>query len=440
LQTTQVAEHLLQKLSRLIQAGELPAGITDRIQNEMRWSSLSLQDRHQYLVGLQQFTDQDFRHLVEYVTEASREGTLEQVSAAAQHYLVCLEATEAESRTMAMARVPELIRILTGMHSLEFVRQVGDRLRQQLSTTDSQLHGAVAGCLAAAAQSLAMFEDFESALKIGSELERSLASNPTNHAECCHQALYNLLNATTIQRLLEMSFQKRIDVKFSRMIASLLRMVEVQAAEIVFRMLEEERSASGRVRLLHIARQLGDGAYRAAFKRLEDERWYVVRNACNVLGALDDPELPSHLGRTLRHSDARVQEAAVAAILRSNVAGRGAILVNALPSLPPHLQETVLDELLLLKDSTAIGPLEAFLLNGASTARVGILEKGLRALTALPDEEALQVLGNIALHSEIPQAVRRNAVLALKRSTHPAAQQSLNRFRTMAPADPLAKE
>ncbi len=441
LQTTEVAERLLQKLSRLVEAGELPARITDRIGLEMRWSSYTLAQRHAHLMGLKWFNEQDFRHLVEYVKNSGKEGYLDKATQAAQHFLDSLDTAGAEARSMGLARLQDLIQILTGLHRLDFVRAVVERFIQELSAGASEnpaQHQQVADCLAAAAQSLAMFEELETALKIGSELERSVASDPQHHQTCCGHALQKLLSPASIERLIELSLQRRADLQTARNAAALLRLVSVQGAEVVFRMLEEERSASGRSRLLHVARQLGQGAYLAACRRLEDERWYVVRNACYILGALSDPDLAAHLAPALRHPEARVQEAAVTAIVRSNVPRRGATLVEGLPALPAHLQEIVLDELLLLQDPSVIDPLERFLLQHGG--KTGLLEKAVRALSAIQDERATEVLYNVLRNGELALPLRKAALGALKSSPAATAGQRLAEFRRLAPGDPLASE
>ena len=442
LQTTQVAERLLQRLGQLVQKGDLPATILERVRDEMTWSSWTLAEKHSHLMSLGQYTAHDFRHLTEFLKQVGQQGSIDQASDVSRRYVSCIDHASPPERREGMGRLAELIRILTGMQSLDFVREVVDRFCEQLgreASSPDPCHQEISACLAAAAQSLATFEDFESVVRIGAELDASVQADPERHTKCCGQALHTLLNDTTVERLIELSLQKRSDPKSSRVIASLLRLVDAQAAEIVFRMLEEERLATQRSRLLHIARQLGDASIRAARKRLEDERWYVVRNACTILGALDDPALVSHMEPTLRHSDERVQQAAVTAIIRSTVAGRGAVLVKALPGLSAYLQESVLDELLLLKDPTAVDPLEGFLLRNP-TIRTGLLEKALLALTVIPDERVVDVLNSVLIHAEAPASLRRMALMALKKSSYPSAQQRISRYRLLAPNDPLLKE
>jgi len=442
LQPTQVAERLLPKLAELVEKGDLPAAIAERVRDEMNWSSRTLEEKYSHLMALNHFSPQEYRHLLDYMKAAGSEQSVERASATAEHFMVCLQSASHEARLEGLGRFPELVRILTGMHSLDFVHKMVDRFCEQLvqqnPATDPYHHEICAG-LAAAAQSLAMVDDFETAVKIGTELERTLSADPERHSECCEKTLHNLLSATTVERLIELLIDKQPDLRSLRAIASLLRMVNLQAAEIVFRMLEEAPTAAGRSRLLHIARKLGDGSIRAAQKRLDDSRWYVVRNACYILGAMNDPDLVAKLVPILRHADNRVQQAAVTAIVRSSVPGRGAVLVNALAVLPAHLQETVLDELLLLRDPTAIDPLEGFLL-GSSGTKTGALEKALLALTAIPDERVVDVLNSVMIHGEAPPSIRKIAYQALKNSAYPSAQQRLARFRILAPDDPLTQE
>ena len=47
------------------------------------------------------------------------------------------------------------------------------------------------------------------------------------------------------------------------------------------------------------------------------ERWYVVRNSCLLLGEMRDPDLIAHLAPALRHSDERVQRAALQSLQKA---------------------------------------------------------------------------------------------------------------------------
>jgi hypothetical protein len=438
IQTAAVAERLLQKLEQLVQRGILPAAVLARVSDEMNWSSWKPTERYAHLMGLERFAQQDFRHLTDFLRKARQENLLDEASDVARHFLDCTDRGSSQERLEGMAYLPELIQAITILGSLAFVREVASRLSEQLGRSEPY-HRAIAAALATAGRSLAMSEDFDSAAKIGTELEASAQSDPVRHADCCGHALQNLLDDATIERLIKLNLHRSKDPMVSRSIATLLRLADAQAAEIVFRMLEVEASASERSRLLHTVRQLGEGSIRAARKRLGDERWYVVRNACMILGAMKDPKLARHLEPALRHSDQRVQEAALTAMIRSNVPGRGAALVKALPALPAHLQESTLDELVLLKDGSALEPLEDLLLQHASV-KTGVLEKALLALAAIPDERVVDILSRILTHRETPASLHRMAFQALKKSSYPSTQQKLSEYRHHAPDDPLLKQ
>ena len=88
---------------------------------------------------------------------------------------------------------------------------------------------------------------------------------------------------------------------------------------------------------MRLLARLGTDAIAATRKRLGDERWYVARNACHILGTLGDPELARHLAQALSHPDARVQKAALIAIITAHPPDRGEILATALPSFHSHL-------------------------------------------------------------------------------------------------------
>ncbi|MSO21496.1 MAG: HEAT repeat domain-containing protein [Acidobacteria bacterium] len=368
LRTTQVAERLLQKINVLVERKELPVEVHDRIRQEMGWAGLTPDEQHVHLMQLAEFGEQAFRHFIEYVKQTGKDGLLEKTTEVAGHFFETLPAASGPARDSVLAHLPELIRVLTGMNTLDFVRKVVVQLCSQLSESGTQNdpgHVHIANALTTAAHSMGMFEDFDTALRIGLELDRNRQKDSAAHQSCCAVGLENLLAPATAQKLIDLAIQKTSDPAASRTIASLLRLVENQAAEAVFLMLEDERVAANRSKLLHISQQLGAGSFEAASKRMKDERWYVVRNACYVLGALSDPDVVSHLMPAFSHSDPRVQEAAVSALVKGNLPNRGAALVVALPNLSQHLQESVLNELIMLKDASAIVPLAEFLKNAS---------------------------------------------------------------------------
>ena len=442
LKTTQVAQRLLQKVGALVNQNQLPEEVVQRIQGELLWSSLTTEERHARLLEMKDFTESEFRHLVEHVEEMGRAGNVEKATQVSDRFLAWLGSCSGEVRATGLSWLPELLRALSGLDTLAFVRTVAERLCAELleePIADWKCHHVLANSLASAAQCAALFEDFETALKIGLDLERFQKRDSAQHADCCGASLKNLLDPRSVERLVALSLQKHSDAAMGRTLASLVRLAAAQTAEVVLQLLEEETAATNRARLIRLAGQLGSSGLEAGRKRLADKRWYVVRNACNILGALGDPELAAQLGPALRHPDVRVQQAAVAAIAKSKVSGRCEVLAEALPYLQPHSQEAVLNELFLAKDPATILPLGDFVLL-ASGSKAGIRERAVQVLATIPDPRTVEALSRILSDTGQPLLLRRVALNALRSSSVPLAQQRLVEFARRAPADSLAEE
>jgi HEAT repeat protein len=426
----------------LANQAQLPEEMVERIKGELLWSSLSTEERHARLLAMQEFTESDFRHLVEHVEEVGREGYVDKATAVSERFLDWLDSRSGDARAAGLAWLPDLLHALSGLQTLAFVRTVAERFLAQLMeepVADWPCHRGVANSLAVAAQCAALFEDFETTLKVGLELERSKGRDSAQHAECCGTALENLVPPRSAERLVELILQKQTDVAVGRRLAALARLAARQTAEVVLQLLEEEEAASNRSRLIRLAGQLGTSCLEAARKRLTDSRWYVVRNTCSILGTLGDPDLAAQLGPALRHADARVQQTAVAALAKSQAAGRAEAMAQALPYLQPHLQEAVLDELIVAKDPATIESLAAFV-GQVGGGKQGIREKAAQVLGAIPDPQSVEGLSRILYDSGQPLALRRTALVALRGSSLPSAQQRLAEFARLAPSDPLAQE
>ena len=216
-------------------------------------------------------------------------------------------------------------------------------------------------------------------------------------------------------------------------------MIGPPGAEAALQRLDEETAASNRLPLIRLIRSLGASAIEATRKRLSDQRWYVVRNAAYILGDLGDPELPTHLREAVRHPDFRVQQAAITAILKSNVAGRGEILAEALTHLQAGVLEMALDELTILKDPASVEHLEALVL-GKREFKTGVLEKAVIALGAVPSDRAAEVLYKIIGDAAQPLLVRRTALSGLRNHASALASGLVAKLASLSPGDPLVAE
>ncbi len=442
LKVTRVAERVLQKLAKLVQDANLPAEIYNHIQEEVRWSTLPSNEKHAQLMRLERFTTREFRHLADYVQEMMNQGKFDRVAEVAGHYFGLLHNVPAPARAEELKRAPELLRTLAAVETLELMHTCAAPIARELldeGPIDWECHRQAANCLVSVAQHLGRLEDFEFVHKIALDLKRSQARHATQHSECCGAALTGLLAPPAIELLIDLYLQRRSDAAWAKTVASLLQAIGPPAVETAFRHLEDEAAASSRMRLIRLIGKLGTAAIEAARKRLTDERWYVARNACYILGDLGDPELSEHLRATLRHSDVRVQQAAVTAIIKSSEAGRGEVLGDALPTLQASVLELVLDELMFLKDAASVAGLEKLIFQ-EKESKIGVADKAVMILASIPSDRAAEVLYRVVCDPGQAVSVRRAAFAGLSNNSSTAARQLVARLLSLPPDDPLSAD
>ena len=442
LKATHVAERLMQKLAQFVKQANLPPEVFERVRREVVWFTLSAQEKHAQLLCLERFAPQQFARLLYYVQEAMSDGRFAEATEIAQHYFAVLDKAPSAVRAEELKRAPELLRSLAGVQTLELMHTLAESLvRELLDETRLQgpCHLEVANCLAVVAQNAGHFEDFEFVHKLATDLKRSLARHPDEHLDCCGKALSALLAPEALERLIESYLQKRGDAAWVRTATSLLMMIGPLGAEAAFRRLDEEPAASKRLPLIRLIRNLGTAATEAARKRLADEHWYVVRNACQILGDLADSELPAQLRGAVRHPEPTVQWAAITALLKSNAGGRGEVLAQALPYLDAGVLEMALDELTILKDPASVDHLEALVFLKRDF-KAGVLEKAAKALAAVPSEGAAEALYKIVADAGQTLPVRRAALDGLYNHPSAAAVRLVARLADLSPGDPLAAD
>ncbi|HYX67595.1 MAG TPA: HEAT repeat domain-containing protein, partial [Terriglobales bacterium] len=439
LQATQAAGRLANKLATIIKDYKIPKSTYDRLQDELHWIVVPPKEKIERLLQMQHLTVHEFRRLLELMTELIKQGDLDTVTKLGNHYFTIFDLSD-EPEPQEVSRIPDLLRTMAGVRS-EFWQGVAVRLCDVLNRWPDKtfLHQQIINALIALCRTVALYEDFELIHAVSAALERIAAAAPEAHAKCCTRALATLLTPNSVERVIELFIHNRDDRPFTRLAADLARWSGSAAIVKVFRQLEEEQSTPNRMALIRLITKIGAPALEIARQRLGDERWYVVRNACKLLGDLKDPHLLQSLAPALRHSNERVQKAAVTAILDSRDPGRAAVFSEALPHLHHQVVEDVLGELLFLKDPVCLPALERFIFRD-SHGKTRLLVLAVQALAAVPDPQAERLLGAVMADDTLDPAVRRVALTALSRIPSEACEHMLREFAANAEHDPVAAE
>jgi hypothetical protein len=436
---TQATDRLLEKLARILEEAHLPPETYQRIRHGVLWGGLSESERRERLLQAMQYDDQEFQGLLDYIKECLGARKYDPALEVANHYFRFLDA----SSSIVQAELPralQLLRIMAEPPTLPFLLEVAERLGTELLDEHQltpECHAAVADALAGVVRLASAVGDLDPAHRAGTVLEHSRARDPRRHEACCGAALGRLLPPEAASRLIDVYLEKRGDAGLSKTTVELLRWLGSASGEEAFRRLAEEAETPRRPLLLRLLTQLGPAAIEPARRRLGDARWSVARDACSVLGDLDDPELPQRMQGALRHPEGRVQQAAVAAMVKSRAPGAMAALADALPVLEAGAAEKALEELSFRKDPATIDGLERFLQLSKGT-RPGALDTAVRVVAVISTERAARVLGVVLSDPAHAPLLRRTAGDYLLRSSLPIARRLLEGFVRRTPDDPIA--
>jgi HEAT repeat protein len=436
LQATQVASRLVEKLAQHIQEFSVPQSITDRIRGELEWAVVPRKEKTRRLLQIERFETNQFRRLVVHLQELLKAGDSVTATELAKHYISLLGAKE--PKIEELGRLPELVQVLSGLRS-DFWKTASKSLAEALPRfADYALqHQQLLNALLAIAHTVSRFEEFEIVESIGAAIQAVQTANPEKHAKCCPVALAHLVSPQALERILEVYAQKRDEGNLLRTASALLRFAGPAGIGKAVVLLEEEKNAANRLALIRLIARAGPGALDTVRKCLEDERWYVVRNACKLLVQLKDPELLSRLSPVLRHQEERVQKAALDAIRESRNPERAEVIAGALPFLKPQPREEALDELLFLRDPASIPALDQLLFSDTKgTSQIACAQ----AIAGIKGQEAERALLHILGSPTLSAPARRMALNALIRTKSPEVEQAIRHYAEAAPNDPMARE
>ena len=439
LQATQTAARLAQKLAKFVQDLQIPRSSYERIEEELQWVAIAMKEKTSRLLKIERFTPLQYRRLITHLKELIKQGDTESASQLAEHYMKLLDESAKEPEPQEISRMPELLRTMSGVRT-EFWPTTTERLASALERWRGRqfLHLQVANAIQTMSKTVSLYEEFGLVLRLGNAMEKLATSDPLGHGECCGKGLAQLVTPNSVQRLLELYLTRREEPAFARTAATLLRWSGGAALDKLFRQLEDEPNTANRLALIRLIGRVGPAALEIARKRLEDGRWYVVRNACKLLGDLKDQEISKYIAPALRHKDERVQKAAAIALRESQDPDRARVFADALAHLHHQVQEDVLSELLYLKDPTTLPGLEEFL-KRPTAGRSTLAPNVVKAIAAMGGDEPEQALGRLVVNREVDMRIRRAAVAALAGRSQ-ASTQLLRDFVNGSPDDPLAGE
>jgi len=146
-------------------------------------------------------------------------------------------------------------------------------------------------------------------------LVHAIAAAPAEDSGGERHALFE----ATLRNVLDLDMVRRLTVAESTgrgpAVSELLAPFGDPGVELLLDLLAEEEDASRRALLLGILRRTARGHLEPVAARLDDPRWYVVRNAVNLLGSAGGTEFLARISAAVEHSSPVVRREAVSALV-----------------------------------------------------------------------------------------------------------------------------
>ena len=440
LQATQSSVRLGRKLADMAQENLIPKQSYERIQEELKWITLTNKQKLESLMRVDHYNPHQFRRMLDLMKELIKTNKPDQANQLADHYFNIFDDPE-HIGPDELSRIPELFRIASGIHA-EFWNRAAEVLSAQLlrEQVDSFGHFQVINSLTTLTRIIGAYEDFDLIFGVGSAIDASIARDPQAHAKCCAEALPSLMNASAVDRIIEIFVSDPDNSPWMKTSASLLRWSGQLGINKVFHRLEHEQQTHIRLAVMRLLGRIGPAALEAARTMLQHPQWYVVRNAVKLLGEVRDPQLLKDIAPALRHPDERVQKIAIKVLHDSRLPGRAGVMASALAYMNPHTAEETLNELQYLKDPASVGGLGEFIFHDSRTP-AKLLIQATSALGTINTDEAAQTLVHVISDTELDLVVRRAALNAVTRNLIEAGRRGLSQYaKDAASHDPLAME
>lgn len=427
-----------ESLLQMVPEEKIPPGVREGLKEYALWLGRPAEERLARLAG--GGSEREYRWLaleVEHLCEKRK--TREAAELLARLYEFRGPAADPDRATV-LGRARELLGsiCLAGIPQNAEAILAGITGRLQ-SETSPLVSAQLIEALATLAQTAAEREDFQVAISCAS-LVGEMADELSPRGSVARSTQAHLLRPQGVTKLIDKVLNAKTDPAVVRNITQLLKRTSDQAARELFGRLEKENVAARRMRILQAIKLLGTAACDAIAERVADPQWYVVRNAVYALSEIGDPALLARLDPALQHDDVRVQQAAVGAAIKTRLPERGPVLAGAIPHLKPSVLEGVLDDLLVLKEPSAIPHLERLLLEPGPEVKLHIQQKAIGVLLAIGNKEAVGVLSACLNQDAAPRALRQAALRALARIAQPAARAAVYAFGEKTKDAMLAEE
>ena len=232
-------------------------------------------------------------------------------------------------------------------------------------------------------------------------------------------ALGQLVGDEITNYLVDYAFAKDTDQKTRNLLIQILAYLGDKVANRIMQILCNEESAPKRKILSDILARSGTAVLSTIYEYLNDDRWYVVRNAITIIGDIRSQDSLAELSLLLQNDDIRVRRETIRALTK--IGGKRAIkiLLQTAIAEDQEIRRQAILSLGALRATAAVPVLLALLKQkGWSQREIDLKKDTIRALGEIRDPEATPELVRILkkkrwMHRQLNDELRAAAAAAL---------------------------
>jgi len=215
-------------------------------------------------------------------------------------------------------------------------------------------------------------------------------------------ALQQICDPDGIDFLVAFLCEKELPEKRRKLLTSILTFLGQRSARRLMEHLTREDDAANRKLLAATLARQGSQAIPVLLEYLQDERWYVVRNAATILGDIRDPVVARHLQVLLHHDDIRVCCEGIRALTRIGGSRAVQILLDAIDDEDEEISRQALLSLGVIGDASAVSKLSSLIRRGDFFLKQhGRTRDAIRALGEIGSTDALPTLSGVLNHRRL---------------------------------------
>ncbi|MBI4594822.1 MAG: HEAT repeat domain-containing protein [Candidatus Tectomicrobia bacterium] len=407
------------------------------------WKELSLEDKARRVLQSTILGKYEIKRVGEVFQELLLAGQIRDAQAVLNKFFQAVKHPSLEVRTEVADQVPTILRILdeTSKEKKIFRQAYQFLLGATEQEKDSGVLMRLAGSLSTVANRLIGKGNYVD----GIEIIKGLGNSQRIQYDARFQGeKHNIFQTDIILKLLAALSEKKGEER-ETIFQAVVQLGDL-AIEPLLEALAQEKSMQIRAKLIKTIASLGESAIDYLIPRLNDGRWFVVRNVSTILGDIKSKKTVEPLINAAQHPDPRVRKEALIALSKIPTEKSSQCILNALEDFDNGILALASDLAAKLGIKEAL-PLLLKIVKKTERFQTIDVETRRKAITAfgrLAPERAFTELAGIfekkgLFGGDEPTEIKVSSVLALGFSDNKKAMELLERLSKKDPK-PEVKE